>query len=80
MDDCKVGMTVKALAALTAAQGFSIPWGALGKVKSIQETVTNIHCAAYSRSFAGIITVQWTGVDYLAIHNSAQNIVVYCQE
>jgi hypothetical protein len=73
-------MTVKALAALTAAQGFSIPWGALGKVESIHKTVTNIQCVAYARSFAGIITVQWTGVEFLAIHISAQNIVVYCHE
>jgi hypothetical protein len=71
---------VKALAALTTAQGFSVATGMVGKVVKSYKTSTNIFCTNTQTNYLGLVAIMWDGGTYPSIFNALANLAFLCPE
>ncbi len=78
-ENCKVGLRVKALTALTCVQGWRIGAGDTGLIKE-KDTNGMIYCPVTGRSCSGRLSVFWDvasrGNGYSFVHSSLDNMII----
>ena len=79
MENCRIGMSVVALAAITSVQGWPTAKGIVGVVKVMHKTAQYIQCPAMVGQYYGVLCVVWKGGNvHPAIHNNLSNIGIHC--
>ena len=79
VENCRIGMSVVALAAITSVQGWPTAKGIVGVVKVMHKTTQSIHCPAIGGQHKGVLCVVWKGGNvHPAIHNYLTNIGIHC--
>ena len=79
VENCRIGMSVVALAAITSVQGWHTAKGIVGVVKVMHKTSRFIHCPAIGGQHHGVLCVVWKGGNvHPAIHNNLTNIGIHC--